>query len=219
MPSDNLEKIASFPNSAITVPKTSQSKDESKVYLKQEIILVNDDDDDEMLKNCDLQCMETTHSKTSTKTSSATILNTPKLKHDSLDDLSNFKQCCLRNKPSMRISNRPNFSTCTHRIAGYFKTLVGQLTQSNLNWNQNCLLGDTTNATLSLDAYICNETLEILLGMTCLQARDLFRKYKASKKEPGDDKSFQIFESTRKYCEHKIEKMCGVFHLRFDLDQ
>lgn len=176
------------------------TKDTTK-YLDSKIL--TDSEDDEYLKKFDFENQK---------------------KVSELDNPSSFKNlvdnsfsinCCLKNKPS----NNTKFSTCSHRIEGFFKTLIGPLIQSELKWNQDCILGDMKNKNLHLNAYLGNHVLESLIGITCLQAQELFRKYKASKKHHTEDEYYKIFEVKRKECEMKIEKINGIFDLKFDLDR
>jgi len=202
----------------------SNSKDSKKISIQY------DSDDDDDLKNCDFNQMEANYSnmnKTLEKSISTIkrplsvedLKSAKNIKFDCLENLSNYKMCCLKNKPSLAILNETNFATCSHRIEGYFKTLIGPLSQSKLKWNQDCIVGDKKNPHLNLNAYLSNQVLETLIGLTCVQARDLFRKYKESKTYRTEDKNFMIFEARKKECENKIEEIHGIFNLKFDLDR
>ena len=182
------------------------TKNITKDLDSKNLPILNDSQDDEYLKNFDFDNQK---------------------KKSELDNHTSFKNlaensfsinCCLKNKPSISINNT-KFSTCSHRIEGFFKTLIGPLSQSKLKWNQDCILGDMKNKNLHLSAYLGNNVLESLIGITCVQARELFRKYKASKKHHTEDENYKIFEVKRKECEMKIEKINGVFNLKFDLDR
>ncbi len=218
---EDLEKISKYSNSSMKINSHLNGQHETVKYNQ-----CDGDDDDEILMNFDLNNIELNHTKLNKsndnsfkKPASIENLSFKNIKTKCLDNLPDYKRCCLHNKPSMRISNRPNFSTCSHQIFGYFKTLIGHLSQTNLKWHQDCLISATKNIDSNLDAYICNELLESLLDMTCLEARDLFRKYKASKKHHTEDGHFLLFESKRKACENKISRMSCILHLRYDLDK
>ena len=121
------------------------------------------------------------------------------------------------NRPSLKYPNQAKFSTCSHSIEGYFKTLIGPLTQSKLKWNQDCIICDKKN--VSLNAYINDSLLEVLLDLSCTQAKELFKMSKRSNKQYNEDEHFLLFERKRKECELKLEKMNCLYSLKFDLDR
>ena len=59
-------------------------------------------------------------------------------------------------------------------VNGFIKDFTNKLVQSKLKWSQECLISDLKFNVYQ--AYLGNEPIEMLLDLTCLQAKEIFKK-------------------------------------------
>ncbi len=114
-------------------------------------------------------------------------------------------------------SPEANLSHCIHIITGYVKELTDKLVQSKLKWSQECLISDMKSN--EYQAYLSNDPIELLLDLTCLQAKDIFKKSKELNVPPSENQYVILFDQKRaNYCE-KLTKIIFSMHLKFDFEK
>jgi len=134
-----------------------------------------------------------------------------------LDEIINYKFCCTNKKPVNIMPGEANLSHCIHIITGYVKELTDKLVQSKLKWSQVCLISDMKSN--EYQAYLSNDPIELLLNLTCLQAKDIFKKSKELNVPPSENQYVILFDQKRSnYCE-KLTKIKFSMHLKFDFEK
>jgi hypothetical protein len=134
-----------------------------------------------------------------------------------LDEIINYKLCCTNKKPVNIMPGEANLSLCIHIITGYVKELTDKLVQSKLKWSQVCLISDMRSN--EYQAYLSNDPIELLLNLTCLEAKDIFKKSKELNLPPSENKYGLLFDQKRSnYCE-KLTKTKFLMHLKFDFEK
>ena len=143
-----------------------------------------------------------------------------------LSELANdrfLNSCCRQNRSSSETSSVgifQNRSTCTHTVMRVsFEKFTAPLKQIKLNWYQECVLEDESKS--GVEAYICNEMLTEMLELTCVEARELFKRSKSQTSQRTDETSeYALFEAKRVGCEKKFADIASCrMHLKYDLER
>ena len=110
-----------------------------------------------------------------------------------------------------------NFSLCIHIVNGFIKDFTNKLVQSKLKWSQECLISDLKFNVYQ--AYLGNEPIEMLLDLTCLQAKEIFKKSKEINKPPEENEYVVLFEKKKNEYFDKVKKIKFLMHFKFDFDK
>ena len=240
---DNEAKIQKSYNNSTSENKSNHSKttfnSKSNIQRIDTKKKTNPEDEDKLLENFDFSQFEKISSniQSQKKQENNASMTTPNGKETSfLKDSNvepsqefnkkqsqvetkkiNHETCCLRNKPSNIQADQNNFSLCTHKINGFIIEFTSKLMQSKLKWSQECLISDMLSN--SYDVYLGNETIETLLELTCLEAKDMFKKTKEINLPPSQNEYFIFFENKKSMYFAKVAKSKFLMHLKYDLSK
>ena len=129
----------------------------------------------------------------------------------------NYEICCIKKRPSNVVPGEANYSLCIHIINGYVKDFTNKLVQSKLKWSQECIISDLKCN--EYQAYLGNDPIENLLDLTCVQAKDIFKKSKEIDLPPSENKFIILFEKKKNEYFKKVNEIKFVMYLKFDFDR
>lgn len=133
-----------------------------------------------------------------------------------------FVHNCCSNNIEKDLNENLNLSSCVHKVKAVCKTLTKPLTQENLKWIQECKISDyNSNKELNsiLDVYIGDDAMNNLLGLTCIQAKQMHKK----SREIAPDRDTKMKEWEKKFanhkssCEEKLKTQMFLMFLKYDL--